>query len=280
MMKRFKQFDPLIIDDFEVDQWPYPLHNHNHYEIIFVAHGKGNHHLNNHLMPYQEGDLFLLGPEDEHEFLLETKSRFIYFKFIKPYLSEVSDFPLPESWNQHVDRLLQSPERKNGNLLHQPEDRTEVCRLMGIISDEYARKGELHQRVIFQLFTIVVLIVIRNLKGQTRLREVRKASIAEHLLEYVEANIYDPTKLTLGNLSDHFHYSPNYLSSLFKTTIGLSLREYIGNYRYKLISERMKFGQVPQKQLVSEFGFVDESHLHKFMKSRTGKKMKELREEP
>ncbi|HBT09103.1 MAG TPA: AraC family transcriptional regulator, partial [Leeuwenhoekiella sp.] len=75
-MKRYTQFNRLIVDDFTTDVWTHPLHNHNHYEVIFIRSGSGIHHLNNSLVPYRAGHLYLLGPEDEHEFIIEEPTNF------------------------------------------------------------------------------------------------------------------------------------------------------------------------------------------------------------
>ncbi|MCW9705554.1 AraC family ligand binding domain-containing protein [Fodinibius salsisoli] len=70
-MKRYVQFDPFIIEDFETDNWDHPKHRHNHFEIIFIMYGSGKHIVDEHKMDYTSGDLFLLRPEDFHEFKVD-----------------------------------------------------------------------------------------------------------------------------------------------------------------------------------------------------------------
>lgn len=277
-MKRYKQFESLVIDDFQVDSWQHPLHNHNHFELIFIADGCGTHHLNQVKSTYKKGHLFLLGPEDEHRFEVKKPSHFIYFKFTKLYITQPADVPLPNHWNRDVDQLLYLPERKKGNLLHSAPDRELVQQLMQIIVQEYRQKKVLNQKIIFQLFSVVMLIIRRNGQAyefQPAPRE--KTGIAEEILEYIELNIYEPRKLTLKNLADQFHYSANYIGMLFKEKVGSSLRDYVSHYRLKLIEQRLKHSQIGMKQLASEFGFVDESHLRKFIKTKAGKSMREIR---
>ncbi|MEK6477442.1 AraC family transcriptional regulator [Catalinimonas sp. 4WD22] len=278
-MKRYKQFDSLQVHDFEVDKWSHPLHNHNHFELIFIVSGKGTHHLNGVESTYAPGHLFLLGPEDAHKFKVVDRTRFIYFKFTKSYLHHHHDLPVPELWNRDLDQLLYSPERKKGNLLSSASDQTLIKSLLLIIVEEYHQKNVLNQKIIFQLFSVVMLIIKRNSQAYTLQKPAQPATgIAEEIMGYVEMNIYDPKKLTLKNLADHFHYSPNYIGMLFKEKVGTTLRDYVSHYRYKLIEQRLKYSQTGMKQIASEFGFVDESHLHKFIKSKAGKSMSELRE--
>ncbi len=67
-MKRFKQFTSFIISDFTTNVWTHPRHNHNHYELIFIEKGAGKHKINKNEIAYEKGALFLLGPDDSHEF--------------------------------------------------------------------------------------------------------------------------------------------------------------------------------------------------------------------
>ena len=279
-MKRYKQFDHLIVEDFEGDEWPHPRHNHNHFEIAFIFSGKGSHHLNGVESVYKGGDLFLLGPEDVHEFTVQEKTRFIYFKFTKLYLTETADESTPEQWNRHIDQLLYQPERKKGNLLHDDYDRERVGDLMELISHEFYEKRSLHYNVIFQLFTAVTLIIKRNAQAfEMADPESRKnKGIAQNMLEYIESNIYDPSRLTLQSLADEFHYSPNYVGTFFKEQVGLPFSEYVTEYRLKLIQQRLKHSQIRMKQIAVEFGFVDESHLNKFIKRNLGESPTAIRE--
>lgn len=278
MMKRYKQFESLKVSDFEVDEWKHPMHNHNHFEFIFIADGCGYHTLNDIKYKYKKGDLFLLGPEDAHQFEVKKRTHFTYFKFTKLYITHHPDLSTPNHWNQQVDQLLYNPERKKGNLLCAPTDRLLVQELMQIIATEYHKKKVLNQQIIFQLFSVILLIIKRNRKAyHVPVTMQENSGIAEEILSYIDLNIYDPKKLTLKNLAEQFHYSPHYIGMLFKEKIGSTLRDYVSHYRYKLVEQRLKHSQIGVKQVASEFGFVDESHLHKFVKSKAGKSLSDIR---
>ncbi|NAW51379.1 hypothetical protein GNY06_08280 [Elizabethkingia argentiflava] len=47
--------------------------------------GRSIHHLNNHIMPYEAGDLFLIAPREFHSFTMETMTHFTYIKFTESY---------------------------------------------------------------------------------------------------------------------------------------------------------------------------------------------------
>ena len=59
-MPKLNQFKTLMIDEFEDEKFHLPPHTHTYYEIIYIKKGNGIHHLNNNLLPYKTGDLFVI----------------------------------------------------------------------------------------------------------------------------------------------------------------------------------------------------------------------------
>lgn len=273
-MKRYKQFDDLIIDDFELEKWNHPLHNHNHYEIIFIAKGKGKHLLNDRRLPYTAGDLYLLGPSDRHEFIIDSPTRFVYVKFTKRYLSHPSSLTVQETWNHMTDRLLRHPLRRRGSLIADEADKQKIAQLMKLILEE--NKDGNNGEVIYQLFIALLLMLIRNVREDVPGEHLADKPLTEELLEYIGQHIRNPTKLTVKHLSDRFYFSPNYLGAWFKKHMGTNLKSYISEYRLKLILQLLQTKKLNFKQIALEFGFVDESHLYKFVKSQTGKSLGEV----
>ncbi len=278
-MKRYTQFDQLVIQDFERSRWNHPLHKHNHFEIIFIAKGTGIHHLNKQLIPYKKGDLFLLGPDDEHEFIIHDHTRFIYLKFTNLYIDS-KDVDNPSQWNKDIDLILRSRKYNSGNILKNKSDRTTVENIMMLIISEFKRNEILSKQIIFQHFKALVLIIKRNqLSGGSKGIHKNTSSIAGELFEYIELNIYNPPMLTQKCIADHFNLSPNYIGAFFKDKIGTPLKKYIQEYRYSLLEQRVKSGQISTKQLAIDFGFTDESHLHKFVKIMSGKNFVDLKKD-
>ncbi|WP_053970363.1 AraC family transcriptional regulator [Mangrovimonas sp. ST2L15] len=278
-MERYKQFDRLVINDFVAEVWQHPLHNHNHYEFIFIVEGKGMHHINKRLLPYRKGSMYLLGPEDEHEFMIDEKTRFVYFKFTKLYLDTFKNEDASE-WNQDIDSIISLKASKTGDLLKSDDDIEMITLLLNLIVKEYQKNEVLSKKIVFQLFKSIMLVIKRNKHScGTKMITSENAETTEDLLEYIELNIYNPKMLTQKQIAAHFHYSPNYIGTFFKEKVGTSLKNYIQQYRFNLLEQRLKHGQSSTKQLALEFGFTDESHLHKFVKIQSGKKLTAIKQE-
>ncbi|HAK29934.1 MULTISPECIES: helix-turn-helix domain-containing protein [Sphingobacterium] len=66
-------------------------------------------------------------------------------------------------------------------------------------------------------------------------------------------------------MAEHFNIANDYLGIYFKRQAGITLREYIQNYRNTLIRQRIATGRVTLKEIVAEFGLTDVSHLNKII---------------
>ncbi|SHF10562.1 transcriptional regulator, AraC family [Fodinibius roseus] len=268
-MKRYVQFEPFIIEDFETDHWDHPKHRHNHFEVILIMHGSGKHIVDEHEMDYTGGDLFLLRPEDSHEFNVDQTTRFIYFKFTQLYVSN-NNFQVPENWNREIDLLLRKSQVSHGSLIHSAEDIAMTRKLMEMISMEWQRSAKRYKETIFQLFSVILTLIKRNQSQPYEKFEGDDTSRIESILYYIECNIHDPDALSAAKIADEFYLSPNYIGSFFKRNMEVTLSDYISEYRYKLIEQRLRYSQDSISEIAMDFGFFDASHLNKFFKKHFG----------
>lgn len=72
--------------------------------------------------------------------------------------------------------------------------------------------------------------------------------------------------LTLEALANKFSISKNYLGEYFKKQTGISLQDYILDYKLKLVETRLKYSNTRLKEIAFELSFNDESHLSKLFK--------------
>lgn len=271
-MKRLIQFESLDINSFEISQWSLPIHNHNYYEIIFITKGTGKHLLNGCSENYSSGCLYLLSPDDYHEFCIEEKTRFIYLKFTYEYFKKHYSTSKYNLWYKEMGDLLQSIRVVNGNLILDREDILLTGSLTEWILKKSKRKDHYDQLLIFDMISMLFTIIKRNVL-KNKLPDVKnngKTTGIEHILYYIQMNIYNPEKLTLKYMANQFFYSPNYLGILFKNKMNTTLRDYIAKYKMNLIRQRLMNSNCSLQTLTNEFGFVDESHFNKYFKKHEG----------
>jgi len=261
MMKRYKQFEPLLISDFEVLKWQHPVHNHNHYELIYIRRGSGMHFINSVPIKYQQGNVFLLGPEEEHYFEVIEKTRFIYLKFTDVYIHQ---HDVLNSTVKHLEYLIKSRETHHSGFSLSRADQTTVDLLFDVI---ISLKNDLmrNEHVIWMQMLALSAILQRNMPEiKTSLNRNREM---QAVFCYIHKHIYSPENLKAEVMARHFHFASDYMGPYFKRNTGITLRKYIGEYRNSLIRQRLHSGRFTLKQLAAEFGLTDESHVSKLLKN-------------
>src|SRR5882724_1447401 len=264
-MKRYRQFHPVLISDFEADRWPHPVHNHNHFELIYIKKGSGEHHINKEIIFYRAGNIFLLSPEEEHYFEITERTRFIYLKFTDLYLH--SHEKETHQWSQDLEYLIRSHEDRLSAFVLGPRDQQIIDYIFGIIIT-LRTDSRIDERLVWLQVISIAAILKRNRTGIILAR--RNGQDMEAVFAYIHENIYTPENLKAKVMAANFHASPEYIGPYFKRNAGITLRNYIMNYRRTLILKRIESGHYSLKQIASEFGLADESHVSKIIKRVPG----------
>ncbi|MCX2451206.1 AraC family transcriptional regulator [Pedobacter sp. PLR] len=265
-MKRFIQHEALFVRHFETEKWPFPLHNHDHYELVFIHSGKGIHSHNQVDQAYSGRSLFLLAPQDAHIFEISERTEFSVLKFNNLYLEGVSNEKTPAVWRKLVDHLLAIAATYDTCLLKSEQDMEKIEQLMRLIVQEWEANAGLGNEVMFHLIRAVFSILKRNVIGNIMTTPSSNGDLVISIIEFIHAHIHQPESLKLNVLALHFNFSPNYLSSLFKRQVKVSIKQYIDDYKYKLIETQLNSGGKIKKEISNEFGFNDLSHFLKFLK--------------
>jgi len=257
----------LKLDVFEEDSFHLPKHSHTYYEIIYIYAGSGFHELNSCRFAYEAGDIFFISPGDHHYFDIKEKTRFAFIKFTDNYFhkhtSEGVVLHSPQTVMQHQNLKEVKPKfsEKEKILLKNAID--------NIVSYYEEPLVGTSPFVFYQILSILGLT--REIIGKENERSAMQLDVPmdEQIIAYIHQHIYAPSAIEIKTISDHFNISSAYFSAFFKKKYGTSYRTYINKYRVSLIQNRLRLNQVTLKQIASEFGFTDESHLSHFFKNQT-----------
>lgn len=269
-MKRYIQHEFLKISHFVSREWHHPVHNHNHFEIIFVHRGSGVHCLSGIRYPYREKSIFLLGPSDFHHFEVEKETVFTFLKFSDVYLDGVGQTELHTRWNLDMDQLLSRLRNTNQPLLSSAQEAERAGRIVDLIVEEWKTNGDETNETIFFLIQALLSVVYRNIALPDMPGNKKHSEKITALINYIHHHIYSPEHTQLEHLADTFGYSRNYLGAFFKEQTGVSLRDYINEYKLHLVENRLNFSSLSLKEISHALGFTDISHLNKFFKGHKG----------
>lgn len=265
-MKRFIQHEALFIRHFSTLKWPFPLHNHDHFELVFIHSGKGSHYHNQIEQPYQSRSLFLLAPEDAHIFDIQEETTFSVLKFNNIYLEGFSNEKTTQDWARLIDQLLAISATYNSRLVKSEDDLEKIDQLMLLIVREWQSSLSAANEVIFHLIRAVFSILKKNAINDMIPEQSPKGHLLISVVQFIHSHIQKPETLKMSTLSAHFHFSPNYLSNLFKRQMNVSIKQYIDDYKFKVIESLLNSGNATKKEVSYKFGFSDLSHFNKFLK--------------
>lgn len=259
-MKRYRQFKPLVIADFEATEWPHPPHQHNHYELIYIRQGTGVHHIQGNDIAYNQGDIFLVGPDEEHYFIIDSSTRFTFIKFTDVFIHQVGQ---GSSYGLHqLEYLIKSRETHlSGFYLTRDDQDTAKAVIHVILSLKQDMLS--NEPLIWQQVLALAILLHRNMP-ELKITEHRSRDM-QAIFCYLHKFIYKPEKLRSSIMAAHFNTTADYIGPYFKRNTGITLRSYIGNYRKNLIRQRMESGNYSLKQISAEFGLTDESHVSKII---------------
>ncbi len=266
-MKKLNQFESLLLDEFEEEKFHLPVHSHTYYELIYIVKGNGIHHLNQNLIPYQQGSLFAISPDDHHYFDIHNSTRFIFIKFTESYFSSKKNL-------FSDDLLINTPQQmmREKLLKEQILELDEPCStvLKNTVSNitAYNCREDISASPIVFYQVLSIFGLIKEALGKMHKLQNGPQFSNNQVIAYIHQNIYTPNLIQSKAISQHFNIAPSYFSSWFKRNFKLSYRDYVNNLRTKLIEKRVSAGNIPIKQIAHEFGFADESHFSNYFKKK------------
>ncbi|QOG03925.1 AraC family transcriptional regulator [Flavobacterium sp. MDT1-60] len=270
-MPKLNQFKTLMIDEFEDEKFHLPLHSHTYYEIIYIKKGSGVHHLNNNLLPYKAGDLFVISPEDEHYFDIKKSTRFFYIKFTDSYFNSKQNLTCDEFLIHTPESFMRNKTLKETVLKLDDPCKTILKNTIENIAAYNCHTDVSNSPIVFYQILSIFGLIKETMRGLNLV--VKGNSIDnEQITSYIHQNIYQPKLVQIKVIADHFNIAQTYFSAYFKRTFAISYRDYIHNLRTTLIEKRFHNNQLPIKQIAHEFGFTDESHLSNYFKKRKNMK--------
>lgn len=96
-------------------------------------------------------------------------------------------------------------------------------------------------------------------------------------IQMIEEN-YSDLHISLNSIADKLYISPNYLSTLFKSEIGITFSEYLTSYRIEKAKTLLKDVKVKIYEVAEAVGYNDQHYFTKVFKNFTGMTPKEFKE--
>lgn len=141
------------------------------------------------------------------------------------------------------------------------------------IEQEFAQRLYLYELRISALLTDVLVQCCRHrtMNGGSGIdREV-----AAQIISYVRDHLHHA--LSNAEIAEHFHYHPNYVSSLIRRYTGHPLHQYLKSLRIARAADLLATTETPVGEIARLCGFYDISHLTRCFKQTTAMTPKQYR---
>lgn len=272
--------DTFAIEIADYSEWKERNRKNNFFELVYILDGRGFHSVNHIVYPYRENGIFLLPAARCHMYIIKKKTRFLFLRFTGSYFISNPNSTVDYSkWFNSLNFIIGNHDYLSGELIDVPDDRLQVKRLLDIILYEYQRKEGYSSFIIQNTLVSLIAIISRNIQDKKfRKHHYSDKKIAD-ILNFIDFNILEPDKLTINYLSQNFNIAENYFSEYFKRNTSEKFQDYLMYSKLRIAGSRAKFTAASFKEIASELGFTDSSHLNRMMKKYTGKGMRETRKE-
>ncbi|MDJ1468983.1 AraC family transcriptional regulator [Xanthocytophaga flava] len=253
----------------ELQRYTRTTKRNNFFELIYVVAGTGVQTVNKNRFTYRKGNLFLLTPQDEYSFVIDTTTTFFFLRFNELYVKD--NISKDKDIVKQVEYILQNASHRPGCILKNKVDKPFIAMLVESILNEQTNQQLYYNRISEQIINTIITIVARNiaLKLPKNINESTGEPILE-MLNYIQQNIFEPKNLKAQKLSQHFNISLTYLGRYFKKQTGDTLQNYIVNYKMRLVETRLLHSAMRINEIAYEFNFTDESHLNRAFKKYKG----------
>ena len=268
-MKRFFSKHALNIFTLTLEEWDFPVHSHNFYELIFVEKGKGRHIVNDISVFYSVGDVFLLTPRDIHSFKIDQRTIFTFIKFTEQLFIEKTESTSKGKWRKTIDAVLCNPNISPESVLTDQKDRENVIVLKKLLVEEYDKPDYFSRQIVLDLFGALITTISRGIsRKETFQKKIvnKDTDTVNQILNYIRQHIYEKEALSVAQLADKFQYSPQYIGIFIKKHTGLNLRQIILETKIKTAERLLKGSALSIKEIAARLCFTDTSHFTKTFK--------------
>jgi AraC-like DNA-binding protein len=218
-------------------------HIHKTCEILYFIRGNTQITVESETRQLREGDLVFIPTGSYH---------FLNVDFSEPYERYVLKFPeniLPD----FVREKLVSGHRFYTN-----------CKKFDVIYqlfDTYNQTYTDEER--YALFLCETIKLTTLLCHEAPQSYARHGDFVHEVIEYIHANLEEP--ITMKTLSEHFHYSPSFISTEFKKSMHIPIMQYVRVN--KLIgAHQMILGGMKKGEAAERYGFESYSTFYRAYK--------------
>ena len=238
---------------------PVGLHS-DFYELTIVTEGKGVILTNGEKIPVGKNDVYVSFPFDRHG-IISSKDEPLKYDHLA-FSIEVENY---KSALKAVATKYYSPDLR---IIADPK----INLLVQTIIGEFNIEKEFFKEVVKNAVLSVCAYIVRAFNEKATPESWNDAKESEilcnRIMNYIDINVYDIENLQ--SLSAVTGYNYNYISTLFKKTTGIKLRDYYYGRKLEVADMLIKEGKLPICRIAEKLGYSSGAALSKAYKQKYG----------
>ena len=231
----------------------------NGYLIHYILSGCGTYKARGKIFHLKEGDAFLICPEELIYYEADRKQPWSYTWIgmqgikVKGYLERTS---LLKSLVFHYDQ----------------DDRMRLCHEKMFEADQIKNNKDLIMNSIMYEY---LFLLARKFPGGLPEENKKKAGYVDEALKYIESAYCDP--ITVQDIADRLNINRSYLSRLFRTITGISIQDYLLDYRIRQACILLKNSDLSIRTIAHSVSYMDALYFSRLFHRKKGMTPSEYR---
>ncbi len=231
----------------------------NGYLIHYILSGCGIYKARGKIFHLKEGDAFLICPEELIYYEADRKQPWSYTWIgmqgikVKGYLERTS---LLKSLVFHYDQ----------------DDRMRLCHEKMFEADQIKNNKDLIMNSIMYEY---LFLLARKFPGGLPEENKKKAGYVDEALKYIESAYCDP--ITVQDIADRLNINRSYLSRPFRTITGISIQDYLLDYRIRQACILLKNSDLSIRTIAHSVSYMDALYFSRLFHRKKGMTPSEYR---
>ena len=234
-------------------------HQHDFFEFIYVLKGTAVREMPDAQIPVRSGDYYISNPLSAHGYSNPQNFEIVSCLFLPEYIDRaLSDCP-------SLSLLLSNQFLRFGVPLDFPiADRVfhdtdgSVRQIVRQMENEHAEHSTGYMEMLRCYLTQILVYTVRAYESRTSHNAVNRVA------DYLKENYAAP--FSLPTLADLTGYTPQYLSSLFRREVGMSIQKFLMRIRIAEACELLAYTNMSVSEIANAVGYQDVQHFSKLFR--------------
>ena len=244
-------------------------YHYNFFELSVITDGKGTIITNNQQINVQKNDIYVSFPYEKHELISSEDEPMKYDN-------------IAFSWNetpyrQPLQNILRNFYPADMRIIHDQK----INQLVSFLLGEFNTKLDFYEDNLKYIILSIIIYTIRKFQEkESPSHNTSKLSaeiLCTRIMNFIDVNIYEMQ--SLNDINKITNYNPSYISTLFKKTTGITLREYFLNKKMEIAHLMLQEGKLKICEIAEILHYSDGNALSKAYKQKYGISPKSHRSE-